>query len=147
MVDQVTTPSRTTGSREAEAIALMKSEPGHSLTRAVSPRMAVRRELTFSPPRSREAVNVEAPRTPTDLMAFLLECIPEVLEPVCCAVEKPVFDAIVRRIDQVGPGRAYPNERFCGDADDGLGDGRVLKALLEAVVGARFAALHPRVIP
>jgi hypothetical protein len=28
-----------------------------------------------------------------------------------CAVEKLVFDAIVRRIDQVGPGRAYPNER------------------------------------
>src|SRR5580658_4207662 len=28
-----------------------------------------------------------------------------------CAGEKLVFDAIARRIDQVGPGRAYPNER------------------------------------
>jgi hypothetical protein len=28
-----------------------------------------------------------------------------------CAVEKLVFDAVVRRIDEVGPGGAYPNER------------------------------------
>src|SRR5580658_2897953 len=54
-----------------------------------------------------------------------------------CAGEKLVFDAIARRIDQVGPGRAYPNERS---------DSAVTPTILGAVVGALFAALRPRAI-